>query len=64
MSDYRLSDLEYRRSAKRLGRFFPELDDIDFSCKKVAYLGTGDQARYPDKFIDAMGFGLKISRRR
>ena len=22
--------------------FFPELDDIDFSCKKVAYLGTGD----------------------
>jgi flavodoxin I len=35
--------------------FFPELDDIDFSCKKVAYLGTGDQVGYPDKFMDAMG---------
>ena len=35
--------------------FFPELDDIDFSCKKVAYLGTGDQEAYPDKFMDAMG---------
>jgi flavodoxin len=50
-----LSDLQYRRSAKRLRRFFPELDDIDFSCKKVAYLGTGDQEGYPDKFMDAMG---------
>jgi flavodoxin I len=56
MSDHRLSDLEYSRSAKRLRRFFPELDDIDFSCKKVAYLGTGDQEGYPDKFMDAMGF--------
>ena len=54
MSDHRLSDLEYSRSAKRLRRFFPELDDIDFSCKKVAYLGTGDQEGYPDKFMDAM----------
>lgn len=35
--------------------FFPELDDIDFSGKKVAYLGTGDQVGYPDKFMDAMG---------
>ena len=34
--------------------FFSELDDIDFSCKKVAYLGTGDQEGYPDKFMDAM----------
>jgi flavodoxin I len=56
MSDYRLSDLEYRRTAKRLIRFFPELDDINFSLKKVAYLGTGDQESYPDKFMDAMGF--------
>jgi flavodoxin I len=35
--------------------FFPELDDIDFSGKKVAYLGTGDQEGYPDNFMDAMG---------
>ncbi len=55
MSDYRLSDLEYRRSAKRLRIFFPELDEIDFRGKKVAYLGTGDQESYPDKFMDAMG---------
>lgn len=55
MSDYRLSDLEYRRSAKRLRIFFPELDDINFSCKKVAYLGTGYQEGYPDKFMNAMG---------
>jgi flavodoxin I len=40
--------------------FFPELDDIDFSGQKVAYLGTGDQERYPDNFMDTMGFGLKI----
>ncbi len=39
--------------------FFPELDDIDFSGKKVAYLGTGDQVGYPDKFMDAMGIGAK-----
>jgi flavodoxin I len=56
MSDYRLSDWEDRRTAKRLIRFFPELDDINFSLKKVAYLGTGDQEGYPDKFMDAMGF--------
>ena len=35
--------------------FFPELEDIDFSCKKVAYLGTGGQEGYADKFMDAMG---------
>ena len=34
--------------------FFSELDDIEFSSKKVAYLGTGDQEGYPDKFMDAM----------
>ena len=55
MSDYRLFDLEYRRTAKRLIRFFPELDDINFSFKKVAYLGTGDQEGYPDKFMNARG---------
>jgi flavodoxin I len=44
--------------------FFPELNDINFSCKTVADLRTGDQEGYPDKFMDAIGFGLKISRRR
>ena len=35
--------------------FFEELDNIDFSGKKVAYFGTGDQAGYADNFQDAMG---------
>lgn len=35
--------------------FFPDLDDIDFSGKKVAYFGCGDQVGYADNFQDAMG---------
>lgn len=32
-----------------------ELDNIDFSGKKVAYFGEGDQTGYADSFQDAMG---------
>jgi flavodoxin I len=35
--------------------FFPELDNINFSGKLVAYFGTGDQIGYGDNFQDAMG---------
>ena len=35
--------------------FFEELDSIDFSGKKVAYFGTGDQVGYAENFQDAMG---------
>jgi flavodoxin I len=35
--------------------FYHELDNIDFSGKKVAYFGEGDQAGYPYTFQDAMG---------
>jgi flavodoxin I len=35
--------------------FFPELDDIDFNGKVVAYFGTGDQMGYADNFQDAIG---------
>ncbi|MDJ0679868.1 MAG: flavodoxin FldA [Xenococcaceae cyanobacterium MO_167.B52] len=35
--------------------FFEELDNIDFSGKKVAYFGTGDQVGYAENFQDAMG---------
>lgn len=35
--------------------FFDQLDNIDFTGKKVAYFGTGDQVGYPDTFQDAMG---------
>lgn len=35
--------------------FFEQLDEIDFSGKKVAYFGEGDQVDYADSFQDAMG---------
>ncbi|MBW4641042.1 MAG: flavodoxin FldA [Gloeocapsa sp. UFS-A4-WI-NPMV-4B04] len=35
--------------------FYDQLDNIDFSGKKVAYFGEGDQVGYPDTFQDAMG---------
>lgn len=35
--------------------FYDELDNIDFTGKKVAYFGAGDQVGYADNFQDAMG---------
>ncbi|MFP4007327.1 MAG: flavodoxin FldA [Spirulinaceae cyanobacterium] len=35
--------------------YYPELDELDFSGKSVAYFGTGDQIGYADNFQDAMG---------
>lgn len=32
-----------------------KLKDADLSGKKVAIFGTGDQASYPDTFVDAIG---------
>ncbi|MDY6898632.1 MAG: flavodoxin FldA [Cyanobacteriota bacterium] len=44
--------------------FYEQLDNIDFSGKKVAYYGAGDQVGYPDTFQDAMGMlEEKISQR-
>ncbi|ERN42303.1 flavodoxin, long chain [Rubidibacter lacunae KORDI 51-2] len=34
---------------------YEDLDDIDFSGKKVAYFGPGDQIGYADNFMDAIG---------
>jgi flavodoxin I len=34
---------------------YPDLDDVDFSGKLVAYFGTGDQIGYSDNFQDAIG---------
>lgn len=34
--------------------FFPRLDRIDLSGKKVAIMGLGDQENYPDTFVDCM----------
>ncbi|MEM7590262.1 MAG: flavodoxin FldA [Cyanobacteria bacterium P01_A01_bin.83] len=37
------------------GFYDDSLDEIDFSGKKVAYFGTGDQVGYAENFQDAMG---------
>lgn len=33
-----------------------EIDEFDFTGKKVALFGLGDQLGYPEWFLDAMGF--------
>jgi flavodoxin I len=35
--------------------FLPKLSDVDFTGKTVALFGLGDQDKYPDEFVDAMG---------
>lgn len=35
--------------------FIDELDNVDFSNKKVALFGLGDQESYPDSFTGGMG---------
>jgi flavodoxin I len=34
--------------------FYPSLDDVDFSGKKVGIMGLGDQVNYGDTFVDGM----------
>lgn len=34
--------------------FYPKLDQVDLSDKRVALLGLGDQENYPDSFCDAL----------
>lgn len=33
-----------------------EIDDVDFTDKKIALYGLGDQVGYPEWFLDAMGY--------
>ena len=35
--------------------FLPQLKEVDFTGKVVALFGLGDQNKYPDEFVDAMG---------
>ena len=35
--------------------FLPRLADVDFTGKTVALFGLGDQEKYPDNFLDALG---------
>lgn len=42
----------------------PQLDELDFTGKKVAIFGIGDQYGYPDNFLDAIGIlGDKLRER-
>lgn len=34
---------------------FPQLESLNFSGKKIAMFGIGDQYNYPDNFLDAVG---------
>lgn len=35
--------------------FLPRLQDVDFTGKTVALYGLGDQEKYPENFVDALG---------
>jgi flavodoxin I len=35
--------------------FLPQLKEVDFTGKTVALYGLGDQDKYPDEFVDALG---------
>ena len=35
--------------------FLPQLKKVDFTGKTVALFGLGDQDKYPDEFVDALG---------
>lgn len=35
--------------------FLPQLAEVDFSGKTIALFGLGNQDKYPDEFVDAMG---------
>lgn len=42
-----------------LAEFLPALESVDLANKTVALFGLGDQAGYPDEFVDAMGILYK-----
>ena len=35
--------------------FLPKIEHLDFSGKTIALFGLGNQDKYPDEFVDAMG---------
>lgn len=35
--------------------FLPQLKEVDFSGKTIALFGLGNQEKYPDEFVDALG---------
>jgi flavodoxin I len=47
-----VADGEYPAS---LEEFLPQLEGIDFTEKRIALFGLGDQVGYPMEFVDALG---------
>jgi len=46
-------DAEY--NSEDWDRFLPKITGIDFSRKKIAMYGLGDQVRYARDFVNALG---------
>jgi flavodoxin I len=40
--------------------FVPELEDLNLKEKKIAIYGLGDQAGYPENFVDAVGIMARL----
>ncbi len=49
-----LPGLDSKNTAESWLEFLPKLKDIDFSTKRIALYGLGDQELYPAHFLDAM----------
>lgn len=50
-----LPGLDFGCQSESWGEFLPRLAGLDFSGKTVALFGLGEQEKYPDVFVDAMG---------
>lgn len=55
LGDGQLPGLECDCQAESWAEFVPQLESADFSGKKVAVFGLGDQVSYSDEFVDALG---------
>ncbi len=44
--------------------FLPQLEHMDFSGKTIALFGLGDQCKYAEEFVDAMGILYRFFRAR
>lgn len=55
LGDGELPGLATQCESPSWDEFLQELDDVDFSGKKIALFGLGDQVGYADEFVDALG---------
>lgn len=49
-----LPGLDSKNTAESWLEFLPQLQEVDFSGKRIALYGLGDQELYPGHFLDAM----------